>query len=125
MDECTRQRRRLAGEFQQLQKVFIALGDETRQRIFVTLLQNETIGMRVPELTKRTHLSRPAVSHHLRVLKDAGLIGMHRAGTMNFYYVDSSESCWGSLRRLVEHVDETAARANAAGYPRLKEDETP
>lgn len=125
MDECTRQRRKLAEEFLQLQKVFIALGDETRQQIFVALLQSETVGMRVPEITKCTHLSRPAVSHHLQVLKDAGLIGVHRAGTRNFYYVDSSESCWGSLRRLVEHVDRTAAHANASGYPRLKEDEAP
>jgi DNA-binding transcriptional ArsR family regulator len=125
MDECTKRRRQLAGEFLQLQKVFIALGDETRQQIFVALLQSETVGMRVPEITKCTHLSRPAVSHHLQVLKDAGLIGMHRAGTMNFYYVDSDESCWGRLKRLVDHVDETAARANASGYPRLKEDEKP
>jgi DNA-binding transcriptional ArsR family regulator len=125
MDECTRQRRQLAGEFLKLQKVFSALGDETRQQIFVALLQSEKIGMRVPEITKCTHLSRPAVSHHLQILRDAGLIGRHRAGTMNFYYVDSSESCWGGLKRLVDHVDEVAARANASGYPRLKEDETP
>ena len=125
MDECARQRRQLAAEFLQFQRVFVALGDETRQQIFVALLQNETVGMRVPEITKCTHLSRPAVSHHLQVLKDAGLIGMHRVGTMNFYYVDSNESCWGGLKRLVDHVDEVAARAKACGYPQLKEGETP
>ena len=32
--------------------------------------------MRVPEITARTHLSRPAVSHHLQILKDTGLIRM-------------------------------------------------
>lgn len=125
MDECTRQRRQLAQEFLALQKVFVALGDATRQQIFVTLLQNETVGMRVPEITKCTHLSRPAVSHHLQVLRDAGLIGMHRAGTMNFYYVDADKGCWGGLKALVDHVDEVAAHANASGYPRLKEDEAP
>lgn len=125
MDECTRQRRQLAREFLQLQKVFIALGDETRQNIFVTLLQNETVGMRVPELTRCTHLSRPAVSHHLQVMRSAGLIGMHRSGTMNYYYVDANENCWGGLKRLVDHVDEVAAHANAAGYPSLKEEDMP
>ena len=82
MDECARQRRLLAAEFLQFKKVFIALGDETRQQIFAALLQSEKVGMRVPEITKCTHLSRPAVSHHLQVMKDAGLIGMHRVGTM-------------------------------------------
>ena len=123
MERCTERRRQLAAEFLRYQKVFAALGDETRQRIFVTLLQNETVGMRVPEITEQTHLSRHAVSHHLRILRDAGLIGMHRAGTRNYYYVDANESCWGGLRRLVELVDETAVQANASGYPGLKEEE--
>lgn len=125
MDECAAQRRRLAAEFLRFRKVFLALGDETRQQIFVVLLQSEKVGMRVPEITKCTHLSRPAVSHHLQVMREAGLIGMHRAGTMNFYYVDSNRSCWGGLKALVEHVDEVADSAMRNGYPRLREDEKP
>ena len=62
MDECAAQRRLLSEEFQSNRKVFLALGDETRQQILVALLENEKIGMRVPEITARTHLSRPAVS---------------------------------------------------------------
>jgi DNA-binding transcriptional ArsR family regulator len=111
MDECARQRKLLASEFQNYRRVFIALGDETRQQIFAALLQNETIGMRVPEITKCTHLSRPAVSHHLGVLKNAGLIGMHRAGTMNYYYADAGSGCWSGLKALVDHVNEVAASA--------------
>ena len=125
MDECARQRKLLASEFQGYRKVFIALGDETRQQIFAVLLQNDTIGMRVPEITRCTHLSRPAVSHHLQVLKDAGLIGMHRAGTMNYYYADAGSGCWSGLKALVDHVNEVVAYARQSGYPRLKEDEKP
>ncbi|MCH3973190.1 MAG: metalloregulator ArsR/SmtB family transcription factor [Oscillospiraceae bacterium] len=125
MDECAQQRRQLAKEFLNYRKVFIALGDETRQQIVVALLQNETVGMRVPEITKCTHLSRPAVSHHLQILKDAKLINMHRVGTMNFYYVDADKSCWGGLKNLINHVDAVVTHANAFGYPRLKEDEAP
>lgn len=104
-------------------KIFIALGDETRQIIFTALLVNETIGMRVPEITKCTHLSRPAVSHHLGILREAGLIGMHREGTMNFYYVDSDESCWAGMKKLIEHVDAVTSQARESGYPGLKEDD--
>lgn len=122
MDECAKQRKRLASEFERYRKVFIALGDETRQQIFIVLLEHDTVGMRVPEITKQTHLSRPAVSHHLQILKDAGLINMHRAGTMNYYYVEASENCWRGLKELTGHVDEVVHAANKNGYPNFKEE---
>lgn len=122
MTECMEQRQRLSSEFQQYRKVFIALGDETRQSIFIALLENETVGMRVPEITAKTHLSRPAVSHHLQILKDAGLINMHREGTMNYYYVDTDKSCWQGLKELVDHVDSVVRKANNCGYPYFKEE---
>lgn len=125
MDACARQRQQLCGEFQRSRKVFLALGDETRQQILIALLENEKVGMRVPEITARTHLSRPAVSHHLRVLKDAGLIAMHRAGTRNYYYVSADESCWGALKALADHVDRVVKSAAANAYPRLREEEAP
>lgn len=125
MDECTLRRRQLSEEFRNYQKVFIALGDETRQQIFLALLEYEKVGMRVPEITAKTHLSRPAVSHHLQILKDAGLIGMHRVGTMNYYYVSASTSCWGGLKLLIDHVDSVIRAAAANDYPRLTEDEKP
>jgi DNA-binding transcriptional ArsR family regulator len=125
MDECAAQRQRLSEEFQKNQKIFLALGDETRQQILIALLENETIGMRVPAITAKTHLSRPAVSHHLRILKDAGLIRMHRAGTRNYYYVDANESCWGGLKALVDHVERVVRSAAANAYPRLREEEAP
>jgi DNA-binding transcriptional ArsR family regulator len=125
MDQCTIQRRLLSDEFQNYRKVFIALGDETRQIIFITLLENEKIGMRVPEITVQTHLSRPAVSHHLQILKDAGLISMHRVGTMNYYYIDADEGCWGGLKLLIDHVDSVVKSAAENAYPRLREDEKP
>ncbi len=122
MNKCVEQRQLLAKEFREYKKVFIALGDETRQNIFITLLENETIGMRVPEITEKTHLSRPAVSHHLQILKDAGLINMHRVGTMNYYYVDADKNCWSGLKSLVDHVDSVANAANKYGYPNFEED---
>lgn len=41
-------------------------------------------GLRVGEITKQTHLSRPAVSHHLRILREAGIILMRKEGTKTF-----------------------------------------
>lgn len=122
MNECAKQRKKLADEFKLYRKVFIALGDENRQQIFIVLLEHSTVGMRVQEIAKRVHLSRPAVSHHLQILKNSGLINMHRVGTMNYYYVDAAENCWGGLKKLADHVDEVVHAANKNGYPNFKEE---
>ena len=110
-------RNHLAQSFQRYQKVFLALGDETRQQIILALLTHETIGMRVPELAQKTRLSHPAVSHHLKILRDAGLIQMHKVGTMHYYYLDANASCWSGLKALVDHINELMLKSAEAGYP--------
>ncbi|MCI7813283.1 MAG: ArsR family transcriptional regulator [Robinsoniella sp.] len=49
----------------------------------------ECSGVRVGKITQKTHLSRPAVSHHIQILKDAGIVKMRREGTKNYYYLDA------------------------------------
>lgn len=66
-----------------------ALGDETRQHIILEMMKiGNCNGVRVGEITEQTNLSRPAVSHHLRIMKDAGIVKMRREGTKNYYYFD-------------------------------------
>lgn len=122
MDECAQRRKILAGEFDSLQKVFIALGDETRQHIFMAILESEQIGVRVPQITEQTHLSRPAVSHHLSILKDAGLVALHRDGKFNYYYVDANAQVWGAFIKLANDIGIVVGEAGAHGYPRLEND---
>nr|WP_236883270.1 ArsR family transcriptional regulator [Clostridium botulinum] len=43
-------------------------------------------------MSKKTHLSRPAVSHHLQILKRAEIVNVRKEGTKNYYYLDSNES---------------------------------
>lgn len=84
----------LAIEFEDCQKILSALGDEVRQYLIVQMMYHgkDCNGMRVPEITKLTHLSRSAVSHHLQILKDAGIVRMRREGTMNYYYFADDNS---------------------------------
>ena len=58
----------------------------------------EQYGLNVNEITRRTSLSRPAISHHLKILKDAGIVGVRQEGTANYYYLTLRES----NRRLME-----------------------
>ena len=62
-----------------------ALGDPTRRAIFERLVAQP---LAVGELARELPISRPAVSQHLKVLKDAGLVVDRHAGTRRIYRVD-------------------------------------
>ena len=66
----------------------------------------ECNGVRVCEITEKTNLSRPAVSHHLSILKDAGLVKMRREGTKNFYYFDADQETMNKLLNMLNHAKE-------------------
>jgi DNA-binding transcriptional ArsR family regulator len=65
--------------------VWDALGDPTRRRIFERLREGPRS---VGELAEGLPVSRPAVSQHLRVLKEAGLVSDRKDGTRRVYRVD-------------------------------------
>jgi DNA-binding transcriptional ArsR family regulator len=62
-----------------------ALGDPTRRAIFERLADRPRA---VGELARELPVSRPAVSQHLKVLKDAGLVIDRRAGSRRIYQLD-------------------------------------
>ena len=62
-----------------------ALGDSSRREIFERLIQQPSP---VGELAREHPISRPAVSQHLKVLKDAGLVFDRQEGTRRVYQVD-------------------------------------
>lgn len=97
----------LAEEFKSCQKLLLAMGDGNRQHLILTMMQTGRCdGVRVGEITERTNLSRPAVSHHLSILKDAGLIKMRREGTKNYYYFDADSDAMSKLLRMITHAKE-------------------
>jgi DNA-binding transcriptional ArsR family regulator len=63
---------------------FAALGDATRRAIFEQLREGPRS---VGELAGRLPVSRPAVSQHLRVLREAGLVSDRKEGTRRLYRV--------------------------------------
>ena len=67
------------------QRGFDALGDSTRRKIFERLALGPTA---VGELASELPVSRPAVSQHLKVLKDAGLVNDSRDRSRRIYRVD-------------------------------------
>ncbi|MDA8056863.1 MAG: metalloregulator ArsR/SmtB family transcription factor [Actinomycetota bacterium] len=76
------------GEAAELAEVFQALGDPTRLRILSVL---DTACVPVGAIAEATGLRQPAVSHHLRVLRDRGLVRPERRGAY-VYYCAASEA---------------------------------
>ena len=115
--ECRERLDDIASKFKTCRKAISAIGDETRQLILLALLESDFNGIRVGELTEKTHLSRPAVSHHLKILKEAEIVNVRREGTKNFYYLDSNKSQWENLTELmnlifegIQHINEDDIR---------------
>lgn len=89
-------------DFIRNRKVLQAIGDETRQHIILALMESPcNVGMRVGEITERTHLSRPAVSHHIKILREAEIVNLRKSGTMNFYSINVN----GGLQDLIQLSD--------------------
>lgn len=81
-------------DFKSLVSVFKALSDENRQKIMLAL--EEDGEMIVGELVERFNLTQPTMSHHLSVLKNAGLVNDRREGQFVYYAINRnwlSECC--------------------------------
>lgn len=76
--------------------VFTMLQDESRQQILMLLFDNKE--MTVSEITENLELSRPAVSHHLKLLLDAGLVFVRKNGKERIYSLN--------LQKAVEQLKE-------------------
>jgi DNA-binding transcriptional ArsR family regulator len=93
-----------------------ALGDPTRRAVFERLADRPQA---VGELAKELPVSRPAVSQHLKVLKDAGLVVDRRAGARRIYAVDPDGV--GALRAYLDQFWERSLAAFKAAVEQREE----
>lgn len=70
-----------------LAQVFKALGDPVRLRLVSLIGAHQGGEMCVCDLTTAFELSQPTISHHLRVLREAGIIDCERRGTWVYYWL--------------------------------------
>ncbi len=105
--ECETNLKQIVRGFRECQSAFTAIGDETRQLILLTLLESDLSGIRVGEIAAKTHLTRPSVSHHLQILKEAGIVAMRQEGTKNYYYLGADETRWKEMADLINTIYES------------------
>lgn len=75
------------GQAVELAKVFKALGDPVRLRLLSLIASRAGGEVCVCDLTPAFELSQPTISHHLKLLRQAGLIDCERRGTWVYYWL--------------------------------------
>ncbi|MER6565274.1 metalloregulator ArsR/SmtB family transcription factor [Streptomyces sp. NPDC001093] len=92
----------------ELAKAFKALGDPVRLRLLSMIASREGGEVCVCEMTPAFDLSQPTISHHLKLLRQAGLIDCERRGTWVYYWV---------LPEALDHLAAFLRTPTATGAP--------
>jgi ArsR family transcriptional regulator, arsenate/arsenite/antimonite-responsive transcriptional repressor len=103
--------RALPRAWQPVARVFTALGDPHRQRILLMFERDERLS--IGEIVAASTLSRTAVAHHLRVLRDAGVLRSEKVGREVWFWPDPAP-----VRAALDAVDDYLA----THFRRLRED---
>ena len=85
-----------------LADLFKVFGDPTRVRILFALFQQETC---VQEIANRLGMTQSAISHQLRILKQARLVSSRREGKSIFYAL-ADDHIYTIFRQALEHIAE-------------------
>lgn len=98
-------------EFEECKNILLALGDENRQHMILEMIKiGKCSGVRVHEIVEKTHLSRASVSHHLKVLKEVGIVKMRRESTKNYYYFDPDMKSFNMLINALKDAIEITSK---------------
>ena len=104
--QFSKEKEELIKNYNLARPIMTVLGDDVRQGILLTLIEaGGQGGIRVGDIQKRGHVSRSAVSHHLKIMLDAGIINMRREGTKNYYYIDFDADAIKPVIRFWEQVE--------------------
>ena len=104
--EIYQSKKELAKRSDRCVKYFNVLGDTTRLQIIIHLLKEPNREMSVDAITQAVFLSRPAVSHHLKILKDNDVLVCRAQAQYNYYSINKDAEIWQSLCDLFSEIDD-------------------
>ena len=88
--------------WRQTARMFVALGDEHRQRILLMFEPGERL--HVGQIVAASTLSRSAVAHHLKVLRDAGILHSEKIGREVWFRTDP-DAVRSALTSVLDYLD--------------------
>ncbi len=104
----------LKDSFSACSPLFTALGDEIRQKLLLDIIDTGDEGANVMTLTSMSHLSRPAISHHLKILKDTGFVKTIKTGTQVFYRIDINRNL-ENINALIQSIQKILEKVKNEG----------
>jgi len=97
--------RAIPREWRTISRVYTALGDEHRQRILLTFAPGERLN--VGQIVDVSTLSRSAVSHHLRILREAGVLESRKEGKEVYFWVNK-DFLIAAMETVIEYIRSNA-----------------
>ncbi|MDP2241841.1 MAG: metalloregulator ArsR/SmtB family transcription factor [Burkholderiales bacterium] len=93
--------RAIPKEWRTISKAYAALGDEHRQRILLTFGPGERLN--VSQIVEVSTLSRSAVSHHLKILREAGVLQSRKEGKEVYFWINKAFLV-DAMETVVEYI---------------------
>ena len=93
--------RAIPRRWRDIAKVFVAMGDSHRQRILLTFERGERLN--VGQIAEVSTLSRSAVSHHLKIMREAGVLASEKVGKEVYFWIER-EALLDALRDVTEYL---------------------
>jgi len=95
--------RALPSEWKDMSRIFVALGDEHRQRMLLLFEPGERLN--VGQIAAVSTLGRSTVSHHLKVLREAGVLSSEKIGKEVWFRINR-EALEGTLGNVLDYLKE-------------------
>ena len=93
--------RAIPKEWRNISRVYTALGDEHRQRILLTFEKGERLN--VGQIVEVSTLSRSAVSHHLKILREAGVLESQKEGKEVYFWINR-DFLIDAMTRVIDYI---------------------
>lgn len=91
----------LPEDFKNTAAIFIALGDEHRQRILLAFEKGEKLN--ILQLVSTSALSRTALTHHIKVLQNAGVLHSEKVGKEVFFWINR-QTVQAALESVLHYI---------------------
>lgn len=95
----------LPHEWNNMARVFVAMGDEHRQRMLLMFEPGERLN--VGQVVAASPLSRSAVSHHLKILREAGVLESEKIGKEVWFWINK-DFLLETLHNVTQYIQEEA-----------------
>lgn len=92
----------IPADFKDTADIFIALGDEHRQRMLLAFEKGEKLN--IQQIVSTTPLSRTAVTHHLKVLRQSGVLDSEKVGKEVYFWINK-EIVAEALQRVLHYIN--------------------